>query len=129
MFSGPNIASDAELVPANCFEPFDFGVIYGRDAPVEVDLGCGDGSFLVAMATENPATDFLGIDRLHGRVNSASRKIERAGLTNARVARFELFYVVEQLLRLGSVSTFYLLFPHPWPQPRQAAPLLVHANF
>src|SRR5205814_10365031 len=56
-------------------------------------------------------------------------KIERAGLTNARVARFELFYVVEQLLRLGSVSTFYLLFPDPWPKRRHAARRIANANF
>jgi tRNA (guanine-N7-)-methyltransferase len=79
----------------NCFEPLDLRSIFGRRAPVEVDLGCGDGTFLAALAAENPDTDFLGIERLLGRVRSACRKIERNGLTNARILRFEISYAVE----------------------------------
>jgi len=129
MSSAPNIASEIELVPANCFEPFDFRGIYGRDAPIEVDLGCGDGTFLAAIAAENPDTDFLGIERLPGRLNSACRKIERAGLTNTRVTRFELFYAVENLLQPGSIAAFYLLFPDPWPKRRHAARRIMNASF
>jgi len=129
MSSAPTIASQIELVPANCFEWLDFGAIFGRHAPIEIDLGCGDGSFLAAMAAENPARDFLGIERLAGRVNSACRKIERAGLTNARVTRFEISYAVEHLLPPSSITAFYLLFPDPWPKRRHAARRLVNADF
>jgi tRNA (guanine-N7-)-methyltransferase len=123
------IASESELVPSNCFEPLEFRAIYGRDASVEVDLGCGDGSFLAALAACNPAKDFLGIERLAGRVRSACRKIEGHGLTNARVARFEISYVIEHLLPLSSVSVFYLLFPDPWPKRRHASRRLVTETF
>lgn len=129
MSSAPTIASGIELVPANCFKALDFAAIFRREAPVEVDLGCGDGSFLTALAVENPARDFLGIERLQGRVNSACRKIERAGLTNARIIRFEISYAVEHLLPPGSIEAFYLLFPDPWPKRRHAARRLVNANF
>src|SRR5437868_3340981 len=129
MPSAPTIASPIELVPANCFDPFDFDAIFGRHVPVEVDLGCGDGSFLAAMAAKNPAHDFLGIERLAGRVSSAGRKIERADLTNARVTRFEISYVVDHLLPPGSISAFYLLFPDPWPKRRHAGRRLVNEKF
>lgn len=119
------IASESELVLSNCLEPLQFRAIYGREASVEVDLGCGDGSFLAALAATNPARDFLGIERLAGRVRSACRKIERNGLTNARVARFEISYLVEHLLPPNSVSFFYLLFPDPWPKRRHAPRRLV----
>jgi tRNA (guanine-N7-)-methyltransferase len=123
------IASESELVPSNCFEPLQFRAIYGRDASVEVDLGCGDGSFLAALAAGDPAKDFLGIERLAGRVRSACRKIERNGLTNARVARFEIPYAVEHLLPRSSISVFYLLFPDPWPKRRHASRRLVTEEF
>jgi tRNA (guanine-N7-)-methyltransferase len=123
------IAREIELVPANCFEPFDFREIYGRDAPVEVDLGCGDGSFLAALAAENPARDFLGIERLPGRVRSACGKIERKGLTNARVTRFEISYAIAHLLPANAVAAFYLMFPDPWPKRRHASRRLVAENF
>lgn len=129
MSSASTIASEIEFVPANCFEPVDLRAVFGRDAPVEVDLGCGDGSFLAEIATENPDKDFLGIERLAGRVRSACGKIERAGLTNARVMHFDISYAVEQLLPPKSVTAFYLLFPDPWPKRRHAARRIVSENF
>src|ERR1051326_894328 len=129
MSSVPTIASGIEIVPANCFEPLDFSAIYGRLAPLEVDLGCGDGSFLTAMAAENPGKNFLGVERLAGRVRSACGKIERAGLANARVIRFEISYVVERLLPPNSITSFYLLFPDPWPKRRHAARRIISENF
>jgi tRNA (guanine-N7-)-methyltransferase len=123
------IASAGEFVPVNCFEPLNLQSIFGRSGPVEVDLGCGDGTFLAALAAENPDTDFLGIERLLGRVRSACRKIERDDLTNARVLRFEISYAVEYLLPPGSVTAFHLLFPDPWPKRRHASRRLVSENF
>jgi tRNA (guanine-N7-)-methyltransferase len=127
--SSSTIASEIELVPANCFEPFDLPAVFGRIAPLGIDLGCGDGSFLTALAAQNPDNDFLAIERLVGRVRSACRKIERAGLTNARVTRFEISYAVEYLLTAGSVAAFYLLFPDPWPKRRHASRRLVTKDF
>jgi tRNA (guanine-N7-)-methyltransferase len=127
--SAQRIASEAELVPVNCFAALDLTSIFGRTAPFEVDLGCGDGSFLAGLAAENAATDFLGIERLLGRVRAACRKIERGGLTNARVLRFEISYAVEHLLPPGSVTAFHLLFPDPWPKRRHASRRLVSEKF
>ena len=129
MSSAPTIASEVELVPANCFEPFDLVTVFGRSAPLEVDLGCGDGSFLATMAAENPDKNFLGVERLLGRVRSACRNIERAGLTNARVMRFEITYFAEHLLPPGSVTAFHLLFPDPWPKRRHARRRVVSGSF
>jgi tRNA (guanine-N7-)-methyltransferase len=124
-----NPATPAELVPANYFERLDPGAVYGRVAPLEVDLGCGDGSFLSAIARENPERDFLGIERLAGRVRSACRRIERARLGNARVLRLEISYVVERLLPANSVTAFHLMFPDPWPKRRHASRRLVTETF
>lgn len=96
----------------------DLEEIFGRRAPLHVDLGCGDGAFLVAMAQRYPEKSFLGIERLLGRVSSAAHKIERGKIDNARVLRFETSYAVRYLLPNESVETFYLLFPDPWPKRR-----------
>lgn len=127
--SSITIDNEIELVPTNCFIPIDVAVVYGRIAPLEVDLGCGDGALLAALAAQNPAHDFLGIERLAGRVRSACRKIQRNRLSNARILRFEIRYAVEQLLPPGSVSAFYLLFPDPWPKRRHAGRRLVNGSF
>jgi tRNA (guanine-N7-)-methyltransferase len=125
----PTIASPAEFVPADCFAPLDLESVFGRRAALEVDLGCGDGSFLAAVADQNPDRNFLGIERLRGRVRTASRKIERAGLTNARVLHSEIAYAVARLLPAGSVTVFHLMFPDPWPKRRHAPRRLVTEEF
>jgi tRNA (guanine-N7-)-methyltransferase len=114
----PALIPDAEIVPESYFAPLDLANIYGRNAPVEVDLGCGDGSFLVEIASANPERNFLGIERLVGRVRSAHRKIVHREVTNARVLRVEASYAVRQLLPADSVALFHLMFPDPWPKRR-----------
>jgi tRNA (guanine-N7-)-methyltransferase len=125
----PALAPDVEIVPANYFAPLDLKSIYGRSAPLEVDLGCGDGSFLVEAAAANPARDFLGIERLLGRVRSAHRKIVQRELTNARVFRIETSYVLEQMLPANSVALFHLMFPDPWPKRRHWRRRIVTEDF
>lgn len=125
----PLIANKAEIIPANYFPSLDFDAIYGRNAPLEVDLGCGDGSYLAAVAAANPARNFLGIERLLGRVRSACRKIHLGRLTNARVLRFEISDAVDQLIPADSISVFHLMFPDPWPKRRHAPRRVVTENF
>jgi tRNA (guanine-N7-)-methyltransferase len=94
----------------------DLEKIFGRKAPLHVDLGCGDGSFLCALAQRALDKNFLGIERLSGRVQSSARKA--ASLDNVRLLQMESFYALRYLLPAESVETFYLLFPDPWPKRR-----------
>jgi tRNA (guanine-N7-)-methyltransferase len=105
----------------------DLEKIFGRSAPLHVDLGCGDGSFICALAELLPEKNFLGIDRLLGRIRSAGRKAAMIG--NVRLLRMENSYAVRYLLPAGSVETFYLLFPDPWPKRRHWGRRGVTAGF
>ena len=118
-----------ELVPADYSKPLVLHQVFGRNAPVEVDLGCGDGLFLATMADENPKRDFLGIEQTIGRVRSACRKIARRNLTNARVLRAEIAETVRHLLAPASVEVFHLMFPDPWPKRRHHSRRLVTEEF
>ena len=105
-----------EFVPPDYFRRLDPGDLPGGGAPLEVDLGCGDGAFLLGMANEFPERRFLGVERLLGRVRKVCRKITRGGPGNARVLRLESRYAVEWLLPHASVSRLHLLCPDPWPK-------------
>jgi tRNA (guanine-N7-)-methyltransferase len=100
---------------------------FGCKAPLHVDLGCGDGSFLCALAQRLPDKNFLGIERLSGRVRSAARKA--ASLSNVRLLQMESSYAVSYLLPAESVETFYLLFPDPWPKRRHHGRRIVTRDF
>ncbi len=128
-YSSGLIASEVELVPENYFAPLDLQKIFRRPAPVEVDLGCGDGRFLTAMAGRHPDRNFLGIERLVGRIRSACGKAARAQLPNVRVLLIESAYAVEYLLPPASIDVLHLLFPDPWPKKRHHRRRLVSSDF
>ena len=110
--------SGAEVTPVRELAPLDLAEIFGRVAPLEVDLGCGDGAFLAALAAQKPERNFLGVERAAGRFRGACRKIGDNGLSNARVLRSEILGTLQELLPAESVEVFHLLFPDPWPKYR-----------
>ena len=116
-----------ELIPESYVDRLNLPQVFGRTAPLQVDLGCGDGSFLVDVAARMHEKNFLGIERLLGRVRSATRKT--AQLNNVRILRTETSYAVRYLLPNQSVEVFHLLFPDPWPKRRHWPRRLVTTDF
>ena len=116
-----------ELIPDSYVESLDLLTIFGRAAPLNVDLGCGDGAFLSELAQRCPTKNFIGIDKLAGRVAKTCRKA--AALENVRVLNVEISYAVRYLFPEESVETFYLLFPDPWLKRRHHRRRLVTKDF
>lgn len=94
-----------------------------------MELGSGDGSFLARWAALHPARNFLGVERLLGRLRKLDRKAQRGGLTNLRLMRIEAGYFLEYLLPAQSVDTLHLYFPDPWPKRKHRKNRLVNARF
>lgn len=121
--------------PASWVERLDWGAVFGpapgapAPARIEVDLGAGDGGFLVARARANPGAAFLGVERLLGRARKIARRATRLGLPNVRVLRIEAGYAAEWLLPPRSVDAITVLFPDPWPKRRHHKHRLVQAGF
>lgn len=120
--------ADAELKPASLLAPLELESVFRRIAPIEVDLGCGDGSFLTALAEAHPERDFVGVEQMPGRVRAACRKIGNRQLSNARVLQMEVSRAVNLLPR-DSVDVFYLMFPDPWPKRRHLRRRVVTPEF
>jgi tRNA (guanine-N7-)-methyltransferase len=112
----PTFSPVIELASELQVAHLDVAELFGRSAPLHVDLGCGDGSFLCEMAHRFPKRNFLGIERLTKRVEKVRRKAEK--IENVRVLRADTLFAVRYLLPKNSVETFYLLFPDPWPKRR-----------
>lgn len=108
---------DPIFAPADYFREVRLEEIFADvSRPLEVDLGCGDGSFLVEMAARHPERNFLGVERLGGRVDKTAKRIMERGLTNVRVLRLETTYTLAWLLPPACISRMHLLCPDPWPK-------------
>lgn len=118
-----------EFMPEGYFDTVDPSVIFENDAPLELDLGCGDGSFLIQMAQHHPERNFLGVERLLGRVRKVCKKAHKAGLTNCKVLRLESKYTIEYLFPEASIDRIHLLCPDPWPKARHHRRRLVQQAF
>jgi tRNA (guanine-N7-)-methyltransferase len=115
------------FVPADYFRELHREEIFSDPSrPLEVDLGCGDGTFLTGMAAHHAERDFLGVERMLGRVSKTARKIAAQNLPNARILRLESAFTVAWLLPRASVSRLHLLCPDPWPKKKHAARRLVN---
>jgi tRNA (guanine-N7-)-methyltransferase len=110
-------------------ERLDLGRLFPRQQPLEVELGSGDGSFLVAYAERHPERNFIGVERLLGRIRKLDRKGRRAGLLNLRGLRIESAYFLEFLLPAHAAAALHLYFPDPWPKRRHHRHRLVNARF
>lgn len=116
-------------IPESFVQRLPLEKLFPAAQPVEVELGSGDGSFLAQWARLNPQTNFLGIERLLGRLRKLDRKGLRAGLTNLRVMRVEASYLVEFLLPPESATALHIYFPDPWPKRKHRKNRLINEAF
>ena len=110
-------------------ESLDVARLFPAAQPLEVELGCGDASFLVEHARRHPEKNFLGVERLLGRISKLDRKGRRAGLTNLRGVRIESSYFLQWLLPPHSASALHIYFPDPWPKKKHRRHRLINENF
>jgi tRNA (guanine-N7-)-methyltransferase len=120
-----------EYVPDDYFQRACLADVFPHtpDAPSELDLGSGDGGFLLAMATHFPNRNFLGVERLLGRVRSSARRALRENLANVRLLRLDSMYAVHWLLPHESFARIHFLFPDPWPKKRHHRRRLFQPEF
>lgn len=110
-------------------DPLDPGKLFQRRQPLHVELGSGDGSFLVKYAALHPEWNFIGVERLLGRLRKIDRKGQRAGLSNVRGVRIEASYFLEYLLPGKSAAALHIYFPDPWPKRKHRKNRLVNERF
>jgi tRNA (guanine-N7-)-methyltransferase len=94
--------------------PLDPTAIFGRTAPLIVDIGCGNGRFLLGSAVWRPTYDHLGFDLLPVVIRYATRRANQRGLTNIRFAVVDGQRLARQMLPAGSVTEIHCYHPQPF---------------
>jgi len=110
-------------------KPLDLNLLFAQHQRLEVELGCGDASFLVEYASKNTTTNLIGVERLLGRLQKLDRKSRRAGLKNVRGVRIESAYFLQYLLPKHSTEAVHIYFPDPWPKKKHRRHRLINESF
>jgi tRNA (guanine-N7-)-methyltransferase len=107
----------------------DARALFGRAAPLEIEIGSGKARFLLESARARPAHDYLGIERALAYYRICRERVARARLPNARVIRADGRLFVETAVAPASVRAFHVYFPDPWPKKRQRKRRLLDGIF
>jgi len=123
--------ADTSLIftPVSYVEPLKLDSMFPQHQPVELEIGCGDGGFLAQYAARHPNHNFIGLERLKGRLGKLDRRGQRECLTNLRLVRIEAAYFVKYLLPPTSLAAVHIYFPDPWPKKRHHKNRLVKGGF
>ena len=102
--------------------------IFGRIAPLHVELGTGKGKFISEMAERHPEINFVGIESQQDVLYYVAQKVREKKLTNVRLLVFDVAHLVE-IFAPNEIDRLYINFCDPWPKVRHAKRRLTHGNF
>lgn len=115
----PELDLSRHLVPVEALpRPWDAAVLFGRQAPLEIEVGSGKGLFLTAAAAACPGHDFLGIEIAKKYAAHAAGRLARRGLNNARLVPGDALWIIRELVPAASVRAVHVYFPDPWWKKR-----------
>jgi tRNA (guanine-N7-)-methyltransferase len=122
-----------ELLPSIALE---FGnhmieprAIFGRDAPLVLEIGFGMGETTAVIAQQHAEVDFLGIEVFVAGIGALARRAHDAGLKNLRIMQHDAVEVVRQMIAPASLDGVHIFFPDPWPKARHHKRRLVAQPF
>ena len=96
----------------------DFTKVFGRKAPVHIEVGSGRGTFLVNQAKLSPDINFLGIERASRYYRYTVDRLGRWGLKNVQMLRDDAANFICEFIPDASVDCFHIYFPDPWPKKK-----------
>lgn len=109
--------------------PLDFVKVFGRQAPVVLEIGFGMGDTTAAIAAQAPDINFLAIDVHTPGVGALLKQVEQRALDNLRVIEHDAQQVVRQMIVPGSLAGIHIFFPDPWPKARHHKRRLIQTPF
>jgi tRNA (guanine-N7-)-methyltransferase len=115
-----------------CLDPkndYDFAQVFGRDAPLFVEIGFGNGDSLAKMAAANPDKDYIGIEVHTPGVGHLLILLHEQGINNVRIYSHDAIEILEQKITDNSLSGVHLFFPDPWHKKKHHKRRIVRASF
>ena len=110
-------------------KPIDFDALFGRHAPVVLEIGFGNGDTLVQQALDNPALNFIGVEVHEPGVGHCLLKAEETGVKNLKLIKHDAVEVLQNQVPPQSLQRINIYFPDPWPKKRHHKRRMIQPAF
>lgn len=113
-----DLREDKQISLAEMTRPIDWGALFGNDNPVEIEIGCGKGRFLLEASRQRPDVNYVGVERALKYVQHAKERLQKGGATGVFLIWSDAAYLVDRYIGEGTVEAYHAYFPDPWPKKR-----------
>lgn len=103
--------------------------VFGRTAPLIMEIGFGMGEGTLAYAQQNPQKDIIGVEVHEPGVGALMHNLEKAELKNVRIYSTDAIEVLREAIAPGTLEALHLFFPDPWPKKRHHKRRIVQPEF
>lgn len=114
-----NLRTGTEINLKDVAPPLDWNQVFGNGNPVEIEIGCGKGRFLGKSAKQHPDINYVGVERAPKYVQRTKAHLLKQNVTGALLVWSDASYFINRFVTRGSVKTYHVYFPDPWPKKRQ----------
>jgi tRNA (guanine-N7-)-methyltransferase len=110
-------------------QPLDYPGVFGRQAPVVLEIGFGMGGATAEIARTLPGTDFIGCEVHEPGVGALLKRIGDENLANLRIVQHDAVEVLRHMVAPGSLAGVHIFFPDPWHKKRHNKRRLIQPPF
>ena len=123
------ILDQIEISMSDLNDRIDWTELFGNMNPVEIEIGCGKGRFIINSAMKYPDINYVGIERALRYFRFMKERSAKRNLTNIRVLQHDAGYFIERFVPDHSVTACHIYFPDPWPKKRHRKRRLFKQDF
>ena len=102
---------------------------FPRDRSIYMDIGCGDGEFIVELAKNNPRKICIGVEIKYGRIMKCLRKAEMYQLNNLKFILSDATLLIDQIIPPKSLNKIFVNNPDPWPKEKHEKNRILNSEF
>ena len=113
-----DLREDKQTGLAKIAPPINWQELFGNENPVEIEIGCGKGRFLLETSRQHPEINYIGVERALKYVQHAKDRLQKGNVTGVFLVWSDAAYLVDRYIGGGTVKAYHVYFPDPWPKKR-----------
>ena len=113
-----DLRADKQTSLAEIAPPINWGELFGNENPVEIEIGCGKGRFLLETSRQHPEINYIGVERALKYVQRAKERLQKGNAIGVFLIWSDAAYLVDRCIGDSTVEAYHVYFPDPWPKKR-----------